>query len=122
MKTLMVEERLRSGLGIAAALSAVWMIAAAVRPTATYHLAPILIAGAIPVLARGAGLARSTVVGATLIGSAVAILAGLILGALDFLRGPSLLPVGGALAEAITFAVLGGAIGLLIVALPRFAD
>lgn len=122
MSTQQLDESLRSGLTLAAGLSAVWLIAAAIRPTATYHLAPILIAGAIPFFARGAGRARSALAGATAIGSLVAILAAVALAALDLLRGPSLLPVGGALAEAITFAVVGGAIGLVVVlASPRLA-
>ena len=118
-----LEERLRSGLGLAAILSAVWIIAAALRPTATYHLAPILIAGAVPVAAGGTGLTRSTIVRATLAGAGVAMVAALTLAALDLLRGPTLLPYGGALAEAATFAVLGSASGLVaVVALSHFAD
>ncbi len=123
MNTYLLDDRLRTGLGIALLLSAVWLVAAAFRPTATFHLAPILIAGAVPILGRGATVPRQTIIVATLIGAAVATLAAVILTAFDLLRGPTLLPYGGAFAEAISFALLGAAVGLLVlIALPRSTD
>ncbi|MDJ0924065.1 MAG: hypothetical protein QNJ77_05840 [Acidimicrobiia bacterium] len=94
-------------------LTAVWALAAAIRPTATYHLAPILIAGVAPVLRRSR--AGSAAV-AAVVGASIAATATLVLAALDLLQGPSLLPRGGALMESLVFATLGAVGGWLIAA------
>jgi hypothetical protein len=99
----------------AAFLAAVWLVAAAVRPTSTYHLAPLLVAGSIPAIAAvrsWAGLANATTLGA-----ALAVGVSLAIGVFDLLRGPTLLPYGGALAESLTFAVVGALGGAVIAAL-----
>lgn len=96
-----------AGMGLAL----VWAIAAAIRPSSTFHLAPILIAGSVPFLAKTrdqGGYAR-----ATLFGLGIALLASLGLAVLDLLRGPSLLPAGGAFVEAIVFALGGAVVGYL---------
>lgn len=115
MQTQVLNQKVQSGVGVAVGLALVWLIAAALRPTSTFHLAPILVAGAAPVLARGsADVPKRALVIATLIGAAVAAVAALLLAAFDLLRGPTLLPYGGAFAEAITFILLGAVAGLAV--------
>lgn len=90
-------------------LVAAWVLAAAWRPASTYHLAPILIVGVGPVMLWGS---KRAVLGATAFGTLVALGASAVLAWLDLLRGPSLLPSGGALAESLVFA---GATALVVV-------
>ncbi len=104
--------QLQNALRTAALLVVIWAVAAAFQPTSTYHLAPILVAGILPVLA-GAARIRG-LVGNAALGAALAATAALLLAALDLLRGPTLLPYGGALAEALTFAGVGAVGGALI--------
>ena len=114
MDTQIAEPDTRAGLAVALGLTAVWLLAAAVQPTATYHLAPIFVAGAAPALARGAGRSLHSVTVAALTGAVIATVAGVLLAALNLLRGPTLLPYGGAFAETITFTLVGATAGLLI--------
>ncbi len=97
-------------IGYSLFLSAVWVVAAAIRPTSTYHLAPLLVAGAAPVgyalTAQGSAKAHTTVLAAA--GTGLAVVAGLILATAGKLEGPSLLPSGGALAETLSFAIVAG--------------
>lgn len=102
----------RNALTTAAFLAAVWAIGAAWQPTSTYHLAPLLVAGMVPGLARTG--ARMDLVSTTTVGALLAMGTGVALAAADLLRGPTLLPYGGALAEAITFAAIGAIGGALI--------
>jgi len=90
-------------------LVAVWVLAAAWRPTSTYHLAPILIVGVGPMMSWGS---EKAVLGATAFGTLVALGTSAILAWLDLLRGPSLLPNGGALVESL---VLAGATAVVVV-------
>lgn len=93
-------------------LAVIWAIGAAVQPTSTYHLAPLLVAGMVPGVT---GAARNAeLFSATAIGAGLALGTGVLLSALNLLRGPTLLPYGGALAEAVTFAVIGAAGGAVI--------
>ncbi len=101
---------IQTALRVAAALAVVWAAAALWRPTATYHLAPILIAGAAPFLSRGS---RRAALPMAVIGGGLAIVVALLLAGLDLLQGPSLLPVGGALLEAVVFAGLGAGGGFV---------
>ncbi|MDX2342619.1 MAG: hypothetical protein QNL12_02275 [Acidimicrobiia bacterium] len=114
MDILLSDEQLRSGVLTAGLLAAVWAIAAFAQPSSTYHLAPILIAGAVPILSRRHGARFRRFMLAALAGSLMASTAAVALSAFDLLRGPSLLPYGGALAEALTFASVGAAIGALL--------
>ena len=96
-------------LRIPIGLAVVWIIAAAIRPTATYHLAPILIAGIAPFL--GSNSARSV---AAVLGATIAVAVSLVLAGLDLLKGPGLLPSGGALVESVAFAAAGAGGGWLL--------
>lgn len=114
MTTYLVDKRSREGLTAALGLALVWAIAAAVRPSLTFHLAPILIAGVVPFLhtAEDKGPWGVAIAGAE--GLGVAVVAGVGLSLFDLLRGPSLLPFGDAFTEAVVFAVMGVGLGSLI--------
>jgi len=114
MNRYLHDEKVRSAVSAAAGLAAVWAVAAAIRPTSTYHLAPILIAGIAPILARRPGKRTSFLAAGAVVGVVIAIGAALGLAAFDLLRGPSLLSYGGALTEAVIFALLGAGGGLLV--------
>jgi hypothetical protein len=102
----------RNALTTTAFLAAVWAVAAAFQPTSTYHLAPLLVAALLPALA-GAN-SKAALASTAAQGAAIAAGAAVVLAAFDLLRGPTLLPYGGALAEAATFAAIGAAGGALI--------
>jgi len=97
------------GLG----LTLLWGVLAINNPTITYHLAPLLVAVAIPV---GAALTEAitirTALAAASIGVTLALGAAVALGITDHLAGPSLLPSGGAVLEAVVFGGVGGFGGL----------
>lgn len=114
MNTFLSDEQLRSGFLTGGLLAAVWAVAAVAQPTSTYHLAPILIAGAVPVLGRRRGAPLSRLLIAAVGGGLLAMVATVGLSAADLLQGPTLLPYGGAFAEAITFTATGMAFGALI--------
>lgn len=116
MATNQIKERMHEGLLAGFGLAAVWMVAAAFRPTSTFHLAPILIAGVVPLLGKRAGLQHGAVAMAGLIGLSIAAASGVVLLLLDLLRGPSLLPFGNAFVEALVFAA---GTGIVTVALAR---
>ena len=109
----MLQPRHTRALGLAAFLAAVWAIGAAIQPAATYHLAPILVAGAVPTLIGAQD--KATLAGAMAAGIGIASAVALALAGLDWLRGPTLLPYGGALAEAITFSA-AGSVGAAVMA------
>jgi hypothetical protein len=114
MNTYLVDEKVRSAAVATVGLSLVWIIAAALRPTSTYHLAPILIAGVVPVLVRRPERSAAFLATSAGAGAAIAAAASLALTGLDLLRGPTLLPYGGAFAEALTFTLLGAVGGLIL--------
>jgi hypothetical protein len=116
MTTFIHERHNRDALLVGIGLALVWLVAATIRPSATFHLAPILVAGSIPLLTKTNVAAEYGK--AALLGFGLALLAGFTLALLDLLRGPSLLPVGGALLEAIVFA-FGGAIAAFTIATLR---
>lgn len=107
MDTLTNNSQLRSGLLTGALLAGVWAVAAFAQPTSTYHLAPILVAGAVPALGSRRRAPKSHLLTAAVAGGLIAAAASVVLAALDLLRGPTLLPYGGAFAEALTFTVIG---------------
>jgi len=104
MTTYQIEKRTREGILAGLGLATLWIIAAAVRPTSTFHLAPILIAGIVPFLGTKAGLQDRAVAIAALVGLAMAAASSVVLSLFGLLRGPSLLPFGNAFAETIMFA------------------
>jgi hypothetical protein len=83
-------------------------VAVAAGETTTFHLAPVIVAGAASVSWNGR---RS--IGAA-IGFGLATAAALGLAAFGLLGGPSILPIGGALLESVTGAAAGGLAGALL--------
>jgi hypothetical protein len=106
----------RTAIVYAAVFAAVWAIASAWRPGSTYHLAPVLVAAAVPTftaLERRSSASPGHMMRDGLTGVAIALVAALVLSAAGRLQGPSLLPFGGPAAEAVVGAVAGGLIGVL---------
>lgn len=93
---------------------ALWAVLAIRTPTNTFHFAPIIVAAAWPVIARGSQ-ARTTrqAVATASSSTAIALGIGVALWATDRLRGPTLWHSGPAITETVLFALLGGAIGLV---------
>lgn len=85
-----------------------WIVAAAITPDVTYHLAPVIVASA-PLSARGRLPATWP-----LFAFAFTAVVALGLALFDLLQGPSLLPVGGALFESFVGALAGAAIGAVL--------
>ena len=121
MQTIMNRTAARRALGYAAALGVFWVLAAAIRPATTYHLAPILVAATLPLVlvSEAPDSAVRRVITAAVAGAALAVAVPAVLIVTDWLRGPSLLPFGGAATESVTFALGGGAAGLVIGLLRR---
>ncbi len=116
----MITSQLRSGLTLATLLAMVWAVAAAIRPTSTFHLAPILIAGAAPVAVRQVRIKGKFLAAA--LGGAISLTTATVLSAAGMLQGPSLLPAGGAFAEAVVFTAMGAAGGFVASALSDVDD
>lgn len=100
----------------AVGLSAIWVVAAGLSPTTTYHLAPLLVAGILPLVYGFENAEANTrrLVTAAAAGGAVALIVTGFLALSDWLRGPSLLPFGGAVAESVVFALAGTAVGAVV--------
>jgi len=96
-------------------LAAIWVAAAWLNET-TLHFAPLLVAALVPL---GVALAAEPpsfprrLAGAA-VGAAVALAATAVLALSGHLDGPSLLPSGGAVAEAVAFSLAGAVIGLVL--------
>ncbi|MFH1330817.1 MAG: hypothetical protein ABIJ48_09245 [Actinomycetota bacterium] len=97
----------RNGAAVTAGFAAVWLVAAWLVDDTTFHLGPVLVAGAAPFLATRRRL------NAWAFGLGAAVLVGVVLLAAGRLDGPSLLPWGGALLETVVGAVAGGLAGLV---------
>lgn len=98
----------------AAAAAVLWVALSLLRPGVTYHLGPVIVAGAVT-YAAGTSPVRAGLVG---FGS-TALLAGVI-GLLGGLDGPDLLGGAGALPESVLGAALGA--GLVALLLHRMAS
>lgn len=92
-------DSLRSVMGWTAAIGAVWIIAAVLRPETTLHLGPILLPLIPAFLRRGQSRAYAGVLGGTAIGAGVLVIL-LLSGNLD---GPALEPFTSVLAESVVF-------------------
>ena len=103
-------------------LAVLWVALALIRTGTTFHLAPALVAVVFPVTfaydSDGKASTRDLAL-ATLGGLGLALLGTLILTVAGELTGPSLLPFGGAVTEAVIFAIAGAATGFVIGALRR---
>ncbi len=111
----------RRAVSISLGLALLWVVVALLRSGTTFHLAPILVAAALPVaVAYDSRDQTSTqrLALATVVGLAIALVATLILTLADEMTGPSLLPSGGAVTEAVVFSLVG-AIGGFVIAMLR---
>lgn len=104
----------RAGL-YGAALTAVWAVLAWLNDV-TYHPAPLLVGAVVPL---GVALATdpprpSLRLAAAAVGALLALAATAALAASGRLEGSSLLPVGGAVAEAVAFSLAGAIVGLVL--------
>lgn len=100
-----------------AGIGALWAILAANNPTTTYHLAPLLVAGAGPILSTLDGeveISAQLLASAAAVGLVTALATAIAIAALGWSQGPSLLPFGGAVTEAVVFAVAGAVGGLAV--------
>ncbi len=111
----------RRAVSISLGLAVLWVLVAFLRSGTTFHLAPILVAATLPVaVAYDSRDQTSTqqLALATVGGLAIALVATLILTLADEMTGPSLLPFGGAVTEAVVFSLVG-AIGGFVIAMLR---
>lgn len=117
MQALRISPLYRRPYGYAGGLAAVWLAAAGVSGTTTYHLAPFLVAATLPiVLVFDADIApdvRAVITGAAA-GGVLALVVTAVLALTDSLQGPSLLPFGAAATESVLFALAGTAFGLVV--------
>lgn len=97
-------------------LAVVWVAAAFWRPESTYHLAPILIVGVAPMMLWKS---NRSLLAVTTFGVLVALATTTLLMGFDLLRGPSLLPSGGAFAESLVFAAATVLAIVVAAVLPR---
>ncbi|MFH1329638.1 MAG: hypothetical protein ABIJ48_03115 [Actinomycetota bacterium] len=106
---------LRSAALYGAALAAVWAVPAFLTDT-VYHPAPLLVGAVVPLgvaLAAAPPRPHLRLAGAAA-GAILALATTALLAATGHLDGPSLLPAGGAVAEAVAFSLAGAAIGLVL--------
>ena len=95
---------------ISMCIAMVWSGLAWHSPTTTYHLAPILVAASLPIASRlraPGPLARRTAWRNASGGAAIGIVAAVGLDAIDWLRGPTVIDHGSALAESALAAIVG---------------
>lgn len=86
-----------------------WVALAVARPSTTFHLAPLIVAGWPAIGEREPKLAAATAV----VGFMVAGAAALVLSITGMLQGPSLLPWGGPALESMVAAGVGASVGVL---------
>lgn len=100
----------------AAGFAVLWLVLAWNRPGVTFHFGPLVVAATLPyayVTFAKRRASASAVVAMANAGIAAALVVTALLASADRMTGSSLLPTGGAALEAIVFALVGGAIGLL---------
>jgi hypothetical protein len=112
---LVIELSSRRAVGYGLTFVAVWIVLALLRPTVTYHLAPLIVAASVPWVFVAEHRESATVrdrMAATALGGVLSVGATALLAAIARLEGPSLLPSGGAAAESLVMSIAGVAIGL----------
>ena len=93
----------RTDILVPGSLAIIWLTAALWRPNSTFHLAPLFIMIAAQLDGQTVRRPRwRTIVN----GASIATGAALVISALGLMRGPSFLPLGGALAEALVLVVV----------------
>jgi hypothetical protein len=109
--TIAPSTSLRPALGWTAAIAAVWIVAAALRPETTLHLGPLLLPLIPAFLLRGQEGAYAGVLGGAALGAGVLVVL-LLSGNLD---GPALEPFTSVITESVVFLAAATAAGLGIV-------
>lgn len=115
----------RSGVGWTAVVALVWVLLAVWRPTTTWHLVPVLLAGALPWmigqdLRAGDRSAAARLAGAGLAGFAAAGLVTLGLARSDLLRGPAIAGLGNPAIESLALAGVAAVVLVLVGLLKAF--
>jgi hypothetical protein len=101
-------------LAISAVFAAAWVFAAWLAPGANYFLFPVLVAGSMPVayrLSLGRPLPGPLSAAAAVAGIVNALVLAAVLTIAGKLRGPTTLPAGGHVLDALLWAVIGGGLG-----------
>ena len=107
-------------IGISLGFALLWAVLAVVRPGTTFHLAPLLVAAAVPWVNRFEDPQdRPAAYLLAAVGTGIAAGMSVLLAMAGRLDGPTLLPFGGALEESLVGAIAGGVAGLAVVAGPR---
>jgi len=117
MLTTLPRADIRRAAAYTLGLTGLWILVAAWRPEVTYHLAPVLIAGIAPLsltFDREHAVDRRSILLAGVLGLGISLLTTALLAGLGWLAGPSLLPTGGAAAEAVVFSIFGALIGTAV--------
>ncbi len=105
---------------ISGVLGAIWVLMAWSRPENNYFMFPILVAAAVPLsyrLIAGRALPIGIAMGAAIAGVFNVFLLAALLGIAGKLDGPTMLPAGGPVVDAIILGVIGGAAGTLLAGL-----
>jgi hypothetical protein len=105
----------------AVGLAALWLVMAFINDGTTYHLAPLLVALVMPIgLALAEKKASTTLLGtASVIGAVLALGGTALLTVTEHLEGSSLLPLGGAVTEAVAFSLAGALAGFVLAVVTR---
>ncbi len=112
---LFVSDRsLRPAIGWAAGLGALWIVVAIVRPGTTFHLAPLLVGGAAPLLAALDRAPRPQVVTLAVMSGALSLAITAALAALGAMNGPPLEPFPSPVVEALVLSVAGAVGGAAV--------
>ena len=100
-----------------------WAVLAAVRPGTTFHVAPVLVAGAAPLVYRfQGGTSRWEAIRLALVGMALAASTTVVLAILGLLGGPTLLPFGDGFVESLAGVAVGGVFGFAVAVWPHRSD
>jgi hypothetical protein len=102
---------------VSGAFGAIWVFMAWSTPDNNYFMFPMLIAAAVPVsyrLIAGRALPVGIAMGASIAGILNVFLLTAMLAIAGKLEGPTMLPVGGVVVDAILLGLIGAALGTLL--------
>ena len=102
---------------VSGAFGAIWVLIAWARPENSYFMFPLLIASSVPVsyrLIAGRALPIGIALGASIAGVLNVFLLAALLAIAGKLEGPTLVPAGGAVVDAIILGVAGAAAGAFL--------
>lgn len=100
-QTFIADRFTAKAIGYSIGFVVLWAVLAAIQPSTTYHLAPLLVAVIVPFVYRMQdGRSRSTGIWLALAGVGLAVTATSLLAVSGLLEGPSLLPFGGGLSSS----------------------